>query len=402
MEIKNDPKRYEEYKKRTREYQRKYRQRILSDPKKSKEYRNKMLKHHKLYNLERKLKEKVAAGLQKVITDKNESEIKQKLTPKEAKTAKCQLEKVERFFELALPYEEDRRRYIKELFLERRLKEMNDIFESRKKKNSKKFVNTQDMLQIKQENEHDYFDSINDAYCRCCFKIFTFDSSRVGVDENLHHSICEAFQINFNLNFGSTWICEACHLTVINFQNFKNEISLKQAQFEIMLNKNEHEDLMEIQKLAELNAENNFIEENNQLEEITIKEEVMDASTYVIKELSIPDIKPPVRVHKTPKISDVKSQCKDCKGFYKNLLAHRIKQHNKIVFCSICGFKTDTNIKLSKHTRIKHPLLSSVVRKLKAKEEQNYTCDLCPFSSHRKFLIIHHMRSFHLTNVIKY
>lgn len=473
----NDPERYEEFKRKSAEQTRRYKQKIKNDPVRLQQYRDKAAEKMKRYRLKRAMEQKIKAALPKLVANKSKIE---KPKPKVAATLNRALEKVEQVFEAALPKDKARRDYIKQMFLEKCLAEVTTEIEKDKKKvkkKTKKFVETecavnpqkdqqpleQDELEIKEEEEYIYYENVDDAYCRCCFKIFTSPSKRNEISQQFLVAVRETFHMAMTFKQGgSKWICSKCLDTVMQFKSFRKEITAKQAQFSILLNKGEYEDLMQIQKISE-----NFVEEENlklrplrptpavikrirpmrqqtnqdhsigqQIsednsigqEEFIIKEEpdsIFVAELEQIQEsenqINIKEIFNPEGssdIHVLPKISYIRKRCKDCQRFFQDLLGHRIKQHGhkQIFSCSACDFKADTRPKVTDHIRIKHvnykekktcEICGKLVRFLDDhilnvhRRVKNFLCDLCDFSAYGRDQFRFHFLNCHLPKNVK-
>lgn len=290
-------------------------------------------------------------------------------------------------------------------------------------------------------------DTISDAYCRCCFKIFTFDSNRIEMSQNFITAISETFQLNINIDFGSRWICNSCQKTVINFRNFRDEIKFKQDQFSIIVNRNEHENLTEIQKISELNTED-LTEQKSHLAEVIIKEEPVNESIFVTE---LPVLASPESEHNydetfypeetssntienldtdSPDKKDSKpivpahgkkKQCPDCKEWFEQLRIHKETHKSKPYFrCGDCDYRTEVRTELVEHFRLNEgcskpkgkrrgtcEFCGKNVRDLFEhiqnihERVKNCFCDLCSYSAYDKKAIIYHIKYFHVPKNVK-
>lgn len=453
----SDPERFEEYKIKSKEHNLKYKQKIKNDPVKLQKFREKATERMKAYRLKKAIEQKIQMALPKIVANKNKSGI-QNATPKQASSLNRAFEKVEQVFEAALPKEKSRRDHIKQMFLEKCLADVtkeieNDKKKMNNKKTTKKFLETEcvtapqnnsehpvelDELKIKEEDECIYYETIDDAYCRCCFKIFTLPSERTEIDQNFLKAVREIFQMGLTFKQGSRWICERCLETVMKFKNFKKEITFKQSHFSILLNRGDHEDLMEIHKVSEKYVENENLRPAQtpkpslkkapvRQEDVIIKEESNSIFVAELDQIQEADHQVDIHeilnlknseIHVLPKISYIRKRCSICKRSFQDLLGHKIKQHgHKQVFsCSACDFNADTRPKVTSHIQFKH----SNYRKKKTCEicgklviflddhiqnvhhgVKNYFCDLCGFSSYGKNLLHSHILNCHLPKSVK-
>ncbi|XP_070504950.1 zinc finger protein 260-like isoform X2 [Chironomus tepperi] len=287
-------------------------------------------------------------------------------------------------------------------------------------------------LFIKQEPEfHDdtkeeiigIFGTVDDCYCRVCFKIFSVDDSRNEIDMGTMSMLREILQLGLKLSNGSQWICGSCSTKLNSFWTFKYDVIDKQAKFSQLVLKNLHRDVEEIQNL------NNSLNISDVQADVLVKSEPEftapdfseDTSDVPRKRIKTSRVTPKkYKKHKAPQT------CEICGKVALNLLNHKIKKHGlKYLFeCNYCTFSSYEKKKLQLHIHDSHikpkkkadpdqhesqvcPHCAKQVRHLDEHianihcGERNYFCDLCPFSSYRKKPIEQHMMNVHLPKSVK-
>lgn len=99
-------------------------------------------------------------------------------------------------------------------------------------------------IDIKIEKIESY-SSLGDLYCRCCFKI-TNSYDLIELQGEIMSAIQKFIYNEIDFTKGSKLICEECHEIIQTLVKYRNEISMKQSQFSILILKNEHRDLKSI------------------------------------------------------------------------------------------------------------------------------------------------------------
>lgn len=203
------------------------------------------------------------------------------------------------------------------------------------------------------------FGSVDDCYCRICFKIFTTSDSRNEIDTGVLSILRELLQLGIKLSNGSQWICGTCSSTVNTFWTFKYDVIDKQAKFSQLVLQKGHKDLEEIQKI------HSGIDDMQP--EICVKAEPTFSTTEFSDDLfempskRIQREKPAAR--KKYKKVKAPQTCDECGKQALNLLNHKIKKHGlKHLFeCSHCTFSSYEKKKLQYHIQSAHVKKKKVV-----------------------------------------
>ena len=197
------------------------------------------------------------------------------------------------------------------------------------------------------------FGTVDDCYCRVCFKIFSVNDSRNEIDMGVLSMLREILQLGLKLSNGSQWICESCSTTVNSFWTYKYDIIDKQAKFSQLVLKNLHRDVEEIQNL------NNTLNLSDvQVDALVKSEPDYSAPDYSEDTGDVPRkrIKTSKGTQKKYKKRKAPQTCDVCGKEALNLLNHKIKKHgHKHLFeCNYCTFSSYEKKKLQYHIQNSH------------------------------------------------
>lgn len=197
------------------------------------------------------------------------------------------------------------------------------------------------------------FGTVDDCYCRICFKIFSVNDSRNEIDMGTLSMLRDVLQLGVKLSNGSQWICGSCSTKLNSFWTYKYDVIDKQAKFSQLVLKNLHRDVEEIQNL------NNNLNLSDIQPDVLVKSEPeytapdYSEDTGDVPRKRIKTLKGGPKKYKKRKAPQT---CDICGKEALNLLNHKIKKHgHKHLFeCNYCTFSSYEKKNLRYHIQNAH------------------------------------------------